>query len=140
MEGCYNWWERNKWDIVEYQGVWGPLLCLCDIVFVWVVKFNLQLHTPSGSLEQVWSELLRSCPSCSDSAIVPLLQHACWAVQQVDPFKKESPQPNRIGFQLVGLPEIVFCISLPGVCGGARYVWYSRCLTRECGAAGFMFA
>ena len=56
-------------------------------------------------------------------------------VQQADPFKKESPHPNRARFQLVEFPEIVFCISLPGVYASARCVWYSRCLTRECGSA-----
>jgi len=56
-------------------------------------------------------------------------------VQQADLFKKEAPHPNRASFQLGELPEIVFFISLLGACASARYVWYSRCLTRECGAA-----
>ncbi|KAK1189913.1 LRBA protein, partial [Pygoscelis papua] len=43
---------------------------VCVILCVWLVKFNLQLQTPSGNLEQVRSELLWSCPSCSESAII----------------------------------------------------------------------
>lgn len=43
--------------IGTYQVVWSTLFRLCD-VFLGVVKFNVQLHAPSGSMEQVWCELL----------------------------------------------------------------------------------
>lgn len=47
------------------------------------------------------------------------------------PLEKRTPCSSRATFQLLELPEIVFCLSFPSICASGRNVWGSR----ECGTA-----
>lgn len=88
-----------------YTKLFGVPCFICVTLCLGVVKFSVQLHPPSGSMEQIWCELLWPCPSCSDWHCLSSAVHAEWLFR----LKKASPHPKRASFQLLELPEIVFC-------------------------------
>lgn len=122
MESCYTRWGRNDWGIPSCL---STLFCV-KLSGGTMIKSSVQLHALSGSMEQVWCELLWPCPPCSDWHCLELCS-AEWLFH----LKKESPHSNRASFQLLELPEIVLCVLFPDICASGRNIWCSR----ECGTA-----